>query len=82
MGYHSDTSEELKEGTGVCIVSLDAARFISYRSKNNRTIEHKYLLKTGDFLYMDNYVQKHWLHAIPKQDEAGERISLTFRQIV
>ena len=82
MGYHSDTSEELKEGTGVCIISLGASRFISYRSKKDRAIEHKYLLNSGDFLYMDDRVQENWLHAIPKQDEAGERISLTLRQIL
>ena len=82
MGYHSDTSAELKEGTGVGIVSLGASRFISYRSKKERAIEHRCLLESGDFLYMDNCVQKHWLHAIPKQDRAGERISLTFRCLV
>lgn len=82
MGYHSDTSEELKEGTGVGIVSLGASRFISYRSKGDRAIKHRYLLKSGDFLYMDDRVQEHWMHAIPKQEEAGERISLSFRHIV
>ena len=82
MGYHSDTSEELKEGTGVCIISLGASRFISYRSKKDRAIEHKYLLQSGDFLYMDDLIQEDWLHAIPQQDGAGERISLTFRHII
>lgn len=82
MSYHSDTAEELERGTGVCIVSLGASRFISYRSKSDRNIEHRYLLNGGDLLYMDNIVQKHWLHAIPKQDGVGARISLTFRRII
>ena len=82
MGYHSDSSEELKPGTGVAIVSLGAERYISYRSKEN--IEHKvkYLLKNGAFLYMDKKVQDEWTHAIPRASGDGERISLTFRYIL
>jgi hypothetical protein len=30
---------------------------------------------------MSNRLQEEWLHAIPKQDGVGERISLTFRRI-
>ncbi len=31
---------------------------------------------------MDKVIQDNWMHAIPKQDGAGERISLSFRNIV
>ena len=81
MGYHSDNLAELKEGTGVVIVSLGASRYISYRSKEEQKIKYKYLLGNGSFLYMDDNVQKKWMHAIPKQNTAEERISLTFRLI-
>ena len=81
MGYHSDNISELKAGTGVAIVSLGAARYIYYRNKRDRAIEHKYLLNSGDLLYMDDNIQQHWLHAIPQQPQASERISLTFRHI-
>ena len=82
MGYHSDSSEELKEGTGVAIVSLGAERNISYRSKKNKEIKYKYLLKNGALLFMSNEIQVNWMHAIKKEKGVGERVSLTFRHII
>ena len=82
MGYHSDSSEELKEGTGVAIVSLGSARHIFYRSKQNKELKHEYSLKSGSLLYMSKDIQGNWMHAIPKERDVGERISLTFRLIL
>ncbi|MGK7897709.1 MAG: alpha-ketoglutarate-dependent dioxygenase AlkB [Xenococcus sp. (in: cyanobacteria)] len=82
MGYHSDSAEELKEGTGVVIISLGAERSISYRSKLDKDHKVKYKLKNGALLYMDKDVQQKWMHSIPKEKDVGERISLTFRQII
>jgi len=82
MGYHSDSSEELRDGTGVAIVSLGAERLIVYRSKKDKQVKYKYQLKSGALLYMSKEIQEHWMHAIPKQNGCGERISLTFRQII
>ena len=82
MGYHSDSAHELKVGTGVVIISLGSERYISFRSKVDKEVKFKYQLGCGDLLYMDKAVQDSWMHAIPKQDGAGERISLSFRNIV
>ena len=82
MGFHSDSSEELAPGTGVAIVSLGAVRSIVYRSKSDRHVQVDYPLPSGSLLYMSDDVQQHWLHAIPKAADVGERISLTFRQII
>jgi alkylated DNA repair dioxygenase AlkB len=82
MGFHSDSSQGLAEGTGVAIVSLGSARPIVFRSKADRTQEFGYTLPSGSMLYMEKEIQDHWLHAIPRVAEAGERISLTFRCIV
>jgi alkylated DNA repair dioxygenase AlkB len=82
MGYHSDSSEELKIGTGVVIISLGAERHIYYRSKADKEIKYKYRLKNGSLLSMDKRVQDEWMHAIPKENGIGERISLTFRNII
>ncbi|MEM7716500.1 MAG: alpha-ketoglutarate-dependent dioxygenase AlkB [Cyanobacteria bacterium P01_A01_bin.68] len=82
MGYHSDSAKELKLGTGVVIISLGSERCISFRSKVDREIKFKYQLYCGGLLYMDKAVQDNWMHAIPKQNGAGERISLSFRYIV
>lgn len=82
MGFHSDSSVELAEGTGVAIVSLGCERNIIYRLKTDRQHEITYPLQSGALLYMGKDVQEEWLHAIPKQLNAGERVSLTFRQLV
>ncbi len=82
MGYHSDSTEELLKGTGVAIISLGAIRAISYRSKADKKIKIRYNLESGTLLYMDDEVQKNWMHAIPKEVGVGERVSLTFRYIM
>jgi len=82
MGFHSDSSEELKNETGISIVSLGAIRKITFRNKANRSINIDYELKNGALLYMDKLVQDEWLHAIPKAINIGIRISLTFRNII
>jgi len=82
MGFHSDSAQELAEGTGVVIISLGAERHISYKSKSSPEIIQKYKLAAGMLLYMDNEVQENWLHAIKKEKDVGQRISLTFRKII
>jgi alkylated DNA repair dioxygenase AlkB len=81
MGFHSDSSQELAVGTGVAIVSLGSVRNIVYRSKEDLA-EFSYPLQSGSLLYMSQEMQENWLHAIPKVENAGERISLTFRKII
>ena len=81
MGFHSDSSEELAENTGVAIISVGDERVIKYKNKANKNLQVEYLLKSGALLYMRNNVQQKWLHAIPKQESVGERISLTFRNV-
>jgi alkylated DNA repair dioxygenase AlkB len=81
MGYHSDSTEELAPGTGVAIVSLGAERSITFRSIADGEEKYSYPLQSGSLLYMSQQIQHEWKHAIPKQAEAGGRISLTFRQL-
>ena len=82
MGFHSDSAEELAEGSGVAIVSLGAERTIVYRHKKERSAQFTYALPSGSLLFMSNRLQEEWLHAIPKAEGVGPRISLTFRRIV
>ena len=79
MGFHSDATEELAEGTGVAIVSLGSEREMTFRYKQDRTHEVPRALIPGSLLYMSKEFQSLWLHAIPKLAGAGRRISLTFR---
>lgn len=82
MGFHSDATDDLAKGSGVAIVSLGSLRHIVYRSKQDKSQEYFYPLPAGGLLYMSASVQEEWLHAIPKERGAGERISLTFRKIL
>ncbi|BCG24410.1 alkylated DNA repair protein [Pseudomonas tohonis] len=82
MGFHSDDCSELAADTGVAILSLGSARPIHFRSKADRQREVTWELSPGSLLYMDQAVQAHWLHAIPRVASAGPRISLTFRRIL
>ena len=79
MGFHSDNSAELAEGTGVAIISLGSTRTIVYQNKHNRQIEYRYELPSGSLLYMSSELQQDWVHAIPKAPNVGKRISMTFR---
>ncbi|MDQ1817092.1 alpha-ketoglutarate-dependent dioxygenase AlkB [Massilia sp. CCM 9210] len=81
MGFHSDETDGLNDGTGVAIVSLGSVRAIAYRSKRDAAVRVDYPLPNGSLLYMSGQVQQDWVHAIPKDPHAGERISLTFRSM-
>jgi len=82
MGFHSDSTDGLALGSGVAIISLGSVRHIVYRNKKDKSQEYQYPLPAGGLLYMSAEIQEEWLHAIPKDAEAGERISLTFRKIL
>ncbi|MFZ6778093.1 alpha-ketoglutarate-dependent dioxygenase AlkB [Undibacterium sp. Ji83W] len=82
MGFHSDSTGELAEGSGVAIISLGSLRHIAYRNKKDKDQEYLYPLPAGGLLYMSASIQEDWLHAIPKEAGSGERISLTFRKIL
>lgn len=79
MGFHSDDTSGLMDGTGVAIVSLGSVREITYKEKANPENQVSYPLSPGSLLYMDDAVQQHWLHAIKRQRDVGPRISITWR---
>lgn len=81
MGFHADQTDILVENTGVVIVSLGVTRTLSFRKINDKQTTCDYDLVSGSLLYMDNEVQRHWQHAIPKDNTTNGRISLTFREI-
>lgn len=80
MGLHSDSTEELVEGTGIAVVSLGAERVITFRNQLDRQRIERYPLRSGSLLYMSAAMQRDWKHGILASDQvAGGRISLTFR---
>ncbi|MGN7986376.1 alpha-ketoglutarate-dependent dioxygenase AlkB [Pedobacter sp. 22226] len=81
MGYHSDQTDILADGTGVAIVSIGETRTLKFRNIENPEQFISYELATGSLVYMTQEIQALWQHAIPKSDTENGRISLTFRQI-
>lgn len=81
MGYHSDDTSILADGTGVVIISLGSIRTLRFRNIADRTNIIDYTLDNGSFFYMTDQIQNDWMHSIPKSNTTDPRISLTFRQI-
>lgn len=82
MGFHSDATHNLAEGTGVAIVSLGAERELIFRRKTDPDVKNRYSLPNGSLLYMTQKTQLHWQHAIKKTNSDDARISLTLRHIL
>lgn len=80
MGMHADNEPEMGDVIGS--LSLGATR--NFRIKHNTTKETmSFLLGHGSLLIMAGTTQQFWKHGIPKTKRAvGERINLTYRQIV
>lgn len=81
MGFHSDQTDILEDGTGVGILSIGEMRVLRFRNIENRELTKDFELPSGSFIYMTNEVQDEWQHAIPKSDTENGRMSLTFRKI-
>jgi alkylated DNA repair dioxygenase AlkB len=81
MGFHSDNIELLENGTGIAILSLGSMRVMRFSNKINPEITIDFTLNKGSFFYMSKEIQAFWKHAILKEQNAQERISLTFRKI-
>jgi alkylated DNA repair dioxygenase AlkB len=82
MGFHSDATHNLAEGTGVAIVSLGAERNLTFRSKTDQSIVIHLPLPHGSLFYMTQLTQDYWTHAVKKTETDDARISLTFRHIL
>ncbi|MEH1950303.1 MAG: alpha-ketoglutarate-dependent dioxygenase AlkB [Nostoc sp.] len=59
MGFHSDSIDELMDDTGISIISLGAERIIIFQNKQDKSIEHSYLLKSGSLLFMPQKTQQY-----------------------
>ncbi len=81
MGFHSDQTDILAQGTGVVIISLGETRTLRFRNIENKDIIKDYHLPSGSLIYMTDEVQEKWQHAIPKSTTENGRMSLTFRKI-
>ena len=81
MGWHSDQTDILTDGTGVAIISLGDTRSLRFREIRNKENKINFPLPAGSLIYMTNEVQEYWHHSVPKSVESKARMSLTFRSI-
>ena len=82
ISLHSDQDDEMKAQTGVTIVSLGSVRTMELRNISNPKLRFFYPLQPGSAFYMEDELQKEWKHGIPREAEAGPRISLSFRALI
>ena len=80
MGWHADDEPEMRNVIGS--LSLGATR--KFRIRHNITRETQtFLAGNGSLIVMAGTMQQFWQHEVPKTKlNVGERINLTFRQIV
>ncbi|MEX2319946.1 MAG: alpha-ketoglutarate-dependent dioxygenase AlkB [Saccharospirillum sp.] len=82
MGWHADSEPELGVNPTVATLSLGAARDFRLRRNEQHKDTLTVSLASGDLVVMSGALQHHWQHSLPARAKAGDRISLTFRQIV
>ncbi len=81
IGWHSDSEPELGENPIVPSISLGQERTFLIKHKKKKLM-HTFILAHGSLLVMAGTMQHYWLHLLPKTDNPGERINLTFRNII
>ncbi|WP_045375903.1 alpha-ketoglutarate-dependent dioxygenase AlkB family protein [Vibrio campbellii] len=82
MGWHQDNEPELGRNPVIASINLGETRRFVLRNLHCKT-QLEYELSHGSLLIMAGELQHHWKHAVPKTAKPkGERINLTFRQIV
>jgi alkylated DNA repair dioxygenase AlkB len=81
MGWHSDQTDILHDGTGIAIISIGDTRSLRFREIANKENKKDFPLPSGSLIYMTQEVQDLWQHSVPKSLESKGRMSLTFRSI-
>ena len=83
MGWHSDSEPELGPAPVIASVSLGATRRFVLKHRDQPQEKLAIELPHGSLLVMAGATQRHYRHALPRTAKAvGERINLTFRQIM
>ena len=78
---HRDDELVIDPDSHILTVSLGASRTMTF-CNNDKSKQESVTLEDGSLLVTSRYAQDFWTHGIlPDENVAGERISLTFRQI-
>ena len=82
-GWHADNEKELGTNPVIASLSLGAVRPFHFKHRNLKDERYKLKLHHGSLMIMKGEMQHHWVHQIAKtKRDIGERINLTFRQIM
>jgi alkylated DNA repair dioxygenase AlkB len=82
MGWHSDDEPELDDASVIASVSLGCTRKFRLQHRRHKHRRMEMLLGPGSLLVMRPPMQRHWRHAVPRENGVtGARINLTFRRI-
>lgn len=82
-GWHADNEKELGKEPVIASLSLGEERPFHFKHRTLKSQRHKLILQHGSLLIMKGKMQQFWLHQIAKtKKQIGERINLTFRQLV
>jgi len=79
MGWHADDERDILQV--IASLSLGAPRTFQFRRKEPPRDMVSMRLGSGSLLVMKGDTQRHWVHRVPKEPAAGERINLTFRWV-
>lgn len=83
MGLHSDDEPELGAQPVIASLSLGATRRFVFKHRREPSIKGEFALSHGSLLVMHGETQQHYRHCLPRTARpVGERINLTFRQIL
>lgn len=82
MAWHSDDEKSLGINPAIASLSFGAERKFSFKHKTTgQTISLN--LQNGSLLVMQDTIQTHWLHSLPKTTKINTpRVNLTFRTFV
>ena len=82
VSWHADDEPGLGQNPSIGSVSFGEARPFQMKHKS-LSEKRKIILDHGSYLLMQGTTQHYWLHQIPKSKRPlGERINLTFRNII
>jgi len=83
QGWHSDNEAVYGRDPVIASVSFGCEREFCFRHCKDHKRKRSLVLEHGSLLLMFGPIQHHWQHCLPKRKKVqGERINLTFRQVV
>ncbi|HSA76218.1 MAG TPA: alpha-ketoglutarate-dependent dioxygenase AlkB [Nitrosarchaeum sp.] len=85
IGYHSDSTEGLRQKKGEVVISslsFGATRDFYLQNKSTKEV-HKYSLESGELFVMKGLTNMYYKHSVPKRLKVSEpRYNITLRSVI